>query len=370
MSNALCQEPPLEVRLKTAAGNVRQIDPLSDPRWDKFLRRHPRASLFHSTAWLEALRRTYGYEPIVYTTSSPEEPLHNGIAFCRIDSWLTGHRLVSLPFSDYCAPLVEEDEDLQVLVKALEAESLKRKWRYVEMRPLEMLDTGNPLVHPISTYTLHQLDLRPDLDTLFANFHKNSVQRKIRRAEKEGLTYQEGSNESMLDVFYQILLITRQRHKVPPQPKKWFRALIDCFGQDLKIRLVSKDGRPVAGMLTIRYKDTLVYKYGGSDARFNRFGGMHHLYWQSIQDAKNSGLRTFDLGRTDADQDGLITFKGRWGATRSKLTYSRLTPLGNAVHIFDPTVRTWRTEAAKHIFAYVPPRLLSVLGNALYKHIG
>ena len=47
------------------------INPLVDPRWPDFLRRHPNASVFHSPGWLDALQRTYGYEPVVYTTSPP-----------------------------------------------------------------------------------------------------------------------------------------------------------------------------------------------------------------------------------------------------------------------------------------------------------
>ena len=43
-----------------------------------------------------------------------------------------------------------------------------------------------------SSYSFHQLDLRPDLGTLLRSFHKSSTQRKIRRAEREGLTYRRG----------------------------------------------------------------------------------------------------------------------------------------------------------------------------------
>lgn len=48
-----------------------QIDPVRDPRWSELLENHPRASIFHTAGWLEALRRTYGYEPIAYTSSPP-----------------------------------------------------------------------------------------------------------------------------------------------------------------------------------------------------------------------------------------------------------------------------------------------------------
>src|SRR5215813_14037054 len=88
------------------------INPLTDPRWGEFTDRHPRASAFHCRGWLQALARTYGYEPFVLTTTPPDEPLKNGIVLCRISSWITGRRLVSLPFADHCEPLLDHPEEL------------------------------------------------------------------------------------------------------------------------------------------------------------------------------------------------------------------------------------------------------------------
>jgi hypothetical protein len=47
---------------------VYEVNPLTDPRCGALLERHPAASAFHTAGWLEALRRTYGYEPFVVTT--------------------------------------------------------------------------------------------------------------------------------------------------------------------------------------------------------------------------------------------------------------------------------------------------------------
>ena len=370
MYDALMDECPVVPVEGSPTRSLYRIEPLKDPRWEPFLTDHPLASVFHSRAWLEALRRTYGYDSIAFTTSSPEEDLQNGVVFCRVESWLTGRRLVSVPFSDHCAPLLRGPEDARLFFKSLEDEGRAGKWRYIEMRPLETILTAGPDWHSAMTYTLHQLDLTPNLHTLFNDFHKSSVQRKVRRAERERLEYREGSTRTLLDPFYQLLVITRRRHHVPPQPKAWFQNLSDCFGESLKIRIALKGDRPVAGMLTIRYKDTLVYKYGGSDTQFNNLGGMHLLYWKAIQDAKNSGLRTFDLGRSDHAQDGLITFKSRWGAKQSILTYIRFGVTGSSEHIFDPAGTSWKLRIVKRAFAHAPTRLLSALGGVLYKHVG
>jgi hypothetical protein len=61
--------------------SVFKLNPLQDPRWQDFVDHHQHGSVFHSTPWLDALSRTYGYEPVVYTTTPPANKLLNGIVF-------------------------------------------------------------------------------------------------------------------------------------------------------------------------------------------------------------------------------------------------------------------------------------------------
>lgn len=346
------------------------IAPLKDSRWAALVAKHPRASVFHSSAWLEALSRTYGFEPMAYTTSSPGQRLENAMVFCRVESWLTGRRLVSLPFSDHCEPLVDSGDEQDTLNAALEQDVARERLSYLEVRPLSRFAMVTPLAHTAVTYAFHQLDLTPDLDTIFHGFHKNSTQRKIRRAEREGLVYREGSTPELLDDFFRLFTLTRKRQGLAPQSKQWFHNLMDCFGGALKVRVALHEGRAIAAMITIRHKDTLTYKYGCCDTQFNNLGPMHLLFWNAIQEAKAAGLRRLDFGRTNSDQHGLITFKNRWGATQSVLTYSRYGGEKKSTHIFDLYSSKWKSELAHFTLKHVSPALLPMIGQILYKHIG
>src|SRR5690348_13277266 len=121
---------------------VYEIDPLTDDRWPDLLERHSRASVFHTRNWLDALKQTYAYEPVAYTTTAPGTPLANGWVFCRVKSWLTGSRLVSLPFSDHCDPLSNNDEELQRISQALVQERERKHWKYIECRSAADLPGG------------------------------------------------------------------------------------------------------------------------------------------------------------------------------------------------------------------------------------
>jgi hypothetical protein len=97
---------------------------------------------------------------------------------------------------------------------------------------------------------------------------------------------------------------------------------------------------------------------------------MHLLFWKAIQEAKNSRLRVFDFGRTDADQRGLITFKGRWGATRYRLIYSRYVLPGKAPGFLDVGAGKGKLRFVKHLFARMPRSVLVAIGDRLYRHVG
>lgn len=343
---------------------VYEIDPLQDVRWPQLVDRHNLATVFHSKEWLAALHRTYGYRPSALTTSGPGESLTNALVFCRVSSWLTGRRLVSVPFSDHCTPLIDCEEDFGSLLARLKRERDEQRGKYLELR----CDTKSAIwaagLERSATFCLHRLDLRPSLSQLFHAFHESCIRRKLARSQREGVVYAEDTSEESLQKFYQLAVLTRRRHQIPPQPLSWFRNLIACMGDKVKLRLAFQGGQPVAGILTIRHQDTLTYKYGFSDSQFHRFGSMQLLLWKAIQEAKNDGLVEFDMGRTDWNNKGLLTFKDRWGATRSVLAYLRYPASKPQQHIEDLSMRV-----AKRLFTLAPDGLLKAAGNILYRHI-
>jgi len=348
---------------------VYRIDPLIDERWKHFVDQHPSATIFHSCGWLQSLRQTYRYEPIVFTTCTPNQALTNGVVFCAVKSWITGSRLVSLPFSDHCEPLVDGPEALREILGEVMQQLESRGWDHIEIRPLfskyeaALAETG---FSPATTFHLHLLHLRPRIDDLFRAFDKDSVQRKIRRAQREGLSYQEGRSAELLATFHRLLVMTRRRHHVPPQPISWFRNLAQTLGEALKIRVASVKGRAVASIISLCHNGTMVYKYGCSDLRYSNLGGTALLFWSMIQDAKASDCHTLDLGRSDNDNPGLLRFKANWGASDSALTYWRYPAPAQANKKFESK----RRNVVRQIISRLPNRIFVTLGELMYRHMG
>jgi hypothetical protein len=346
-----------------------QLDPTKDARWTELVESHPNASVFHTVGWLEALKRTYGYAPVAFTTSSPTGPLKNGLVFCRVKSWLTGSRLVSLPFSDHCEPLCDSPEELNFLIDYLQNAWRRDEWNYIELRSTQRNfgQTGDGTSFlPARRYFLHRLNLRPGIDELFRALHKDSVQRRIKHAQQAGLVVKCGMSNDLLKEFYRLFVITRGRHRLLPTPYVWFRNLIQSQGDALEIRVAYNGGNAVAAILTLRFKETIYYKYGCSDARFNKLGAMPWLLWNALTAAKSNGAVEFDMGRTEAEHVGLLAFKNHWVPHPEHLIYWRYPDASTSLD--SPT--GWELKTAKVVFSCMPERLLTLSGRLLYRHIG
>jgi hypothetical protein len=302
----------------------------------------------------------------VYTTTAPGLELDNAIAFCRVHSRITGRRLVSLPFSDHCEPLADAGE-LGELLSEVKRDAGRNRCTYVEIKPLvfpsQMIDASG--LRASHNALIHRLNLSRSPSEVFKGFHKDCVRRKILRSEREQLRYQEGRSEELLQQFYRLLLLTRRRHQLPPQPLLWFRNLVSCLGNKVRIRIASKGGVPVAGILTLHFKNIVTYKYGCSDPQFNALGGTALLMWKTIEDAIKDGAVELDLGRSDYDTPGLITFKDHWGAPRAALTYYRYPDPESRI----PTHGLLAT-AARRLVGIVPDPLFAAIGGLIYPHVG
>jgi len=341
------------------------LDPLADDRWNVFVTSQPHASVFHQTGWLKALATTYDYRPVVLTSAGDGESLADGIVFAEIKSWITGSRLVSLPFADHCDPLLNKGEDIAGFVASIQAQCSSRAWNYVELRPLSSDLSSRILLQPSHSFWFHTLSLTRSLETIFGGFHANCVQRRIRRAERANLVYERSCSTENLRDFYKLLMITRRRHQLPPQPLVWFRNLIACMGAALDIRVARKDGVPVASILTLRHGSGIVYKYGCSDESYHHLAAMPFLFWRVIEESKAEDAEHLDFGRTDLSNPGLAAFKDRFGAVRSTLTYFRYpNPKTRGASVMP------HFPAPRRLLSWMPDAVARRVGEVLYRHIG
>jgi lipid II:glycine glycyltransferase (peptidoglycan interpeptide bridge formation enzyme) len=134
---------------------------------------------------------------------------------------------------------------------------------------------------------------------------------------------------------------------------------------NVRIRVARKGSIPIAAILTLYHRRSVVYKYGCSDERFHHFAGMPFLFWKLIEEGKAAGVDQIDFGRTELGNGGLIRFKDQFGTTRRRQTYFRYP--GNSTENY----RTWSDMfGAGRLFSVLPDAVSSRVGGMFYRHVG
>ena len=199
------------------------LNPSCDERWAPFVQSHPFGWLCHTAAWKEILEEAFQHITPTYLglidTASNE--IIAALPLCQVRSWITGNRLVSLPFATLCDPLVKSAEEFRILLdKALEL-SRKLGCKHLEIRAFQgeslVLDDRLSLSRH---YKHHYLELDKQLPELMKSF-RTSIRQGIRRAERSNLQVEEGKDEKDLREFYHLYLKTRKRLLLPPQPYRF-----------------------------------------------------------------------------------------------------------------------------------------------------
>ena len=108
--------------------------PITDPSWLEFISGQDSATIFHHPAWAELLAECYGYRPFVLVSVDEAGRVNGGIPLMDVRSRLTGHRWISLPFSDYCTPLCSAPSVLESLIGYLLAQYEQKAVPRVEIR--------------------------------------------------------------------------------------------------------------------------------------------------------------------------------------------------------------------------------------------
>src|SRR5690349_882730 len=294
----------------------------TDPRWADFVATHPAATPFHHPDWTRLVAGCYGFSAFALAVIDPTGAIRAGLPVVEVRHLRRGPKWLSLPYTDYCPPLVSERLREEQLVAALQVASCAAGVRRVEIRaPIAGGSAAGP------TALRHVLTLSHNPVEVYAGFHRSQVQRNIRRAEREGLTVRRATRpHDLVDTFYQLHLRTRRRQGVPVQPRRFFRLLWEsAISTGLgSVLIVEASAQPIAAAVFLAWNGTVIFKFGASDASAWSLRPNHVLFWHAIRTACEQGCRWFDFGRTNMGQEGLRNFKLSWGAVEEPLVYGTL----------------------------------------------
>jgi hypothetical protein len=341
---------------------VHRVDPTTDATWDSDLASCPGATFFHTAAWARVLKGAYGYTPAYLETRSSRR-FESLLPLMEVDSWITGRRGVSLPFTDQCAPICSDSESFERLYQEALSIARDRRWKYLECR------AGLPLHRraiPSVTHIGHRLTLDADESALFARC-TSSTRRAVRKAEQSGLTVEFSRDLRAVRAFYKLFCRTRKRLGVPPQPFAFFASIHrHVLEKEMGwVVTASCQGTPIAGAIYFNFCKSAIYKFGASDENSLHLRGNNLVMWEAIKHYRRQGFEVLDFGRTSVKNEGLQKFKLSWGATTYNIDYVRHDLRRDAYVVATDVAESAHT----HFLRLLPMPVFKQIGSVFYKHM-
>ena len=104
------------------------INPSYIDNWDQMLLSSDNYSIFHSSMWQQVLSESYQYTP-KYVCQIAEDKFQYLLPLIEISSYISGKRGVSLPFTDYCDPILNRNESIQKIPEQVIDMGKNSRWK-------------------------------------------------------------------------------------------------------------------------------------------------------------------------------------------------------------------------------------------------
>lgn len=343
---------------------LKHIDPRLDPIWLKLLEKYP-SSVFHSPAWLDVLAATYNFEPTAYVAVDDDgEPLY-GIPYFHIQD-ITGADVLSLPFSDFCDPLVESQEqwdalmdgllelDCPITVRALNNDIPRNDERFYER----------------SKAKWHGIDLTMSEEEIWSSM-SSSARRAVRRGEKQGTRAKAVNSKDGIQAFYNMHLhVRKDKYELLSQPYAFFENIWERFIQHDRgtVMLALLDDQVIGAIVYLIWNDTLTYKFNASLNEYLEYRPNDIIIWEGIQWGKARGCTKFDFGLSDWDQEGLLRFKRKFATEEKTISFLHHVPEGRDNVNKGPIRSVFGQLTALLTDESVPDHITAKAGEILYRY--
>jgi lipid II:glycine glycyltransferase (peptidoglycan interpeptide bridge formation enzyme) len=335
---------------------------IDDDRWASYVHSHPSSNAFHHPAWAKLISDCYGYRAFVCAIIDENHRILAGSPFIDINSWLTGHRWVSLPYTDFCPPLSTNESALSQLIEGFHSTYQKHIIPSIEIRWTVPPENR---INFTSEFVLHHLLLSDNIKSIYRKIRSNH-RLNLKKADRNGVQIVNVDNKREYDFFYKLHTQTRKRLGVPVQPKKFFDLIWDkLIAFDLGFVLIAYHHKqPISGALFLNYNNTVIFKYGASDEAYWKLHSNKLLMWRAIQISCEKGYKIFNFGNSPINNQGLRQYKLGWGSIESDLIYSHIGRIpSTSQHRFIDKIMS-------KVIRNSPAVVCRSVGELLYKHFG
>lgn len=341
--------------------------------WNNMVAEHPLGSVFQHTAFIKVISATFGHtKPYYISLLDKSGRCTGGLAIFLVKSWLTGVRLVSIPFAFYSDPMISSREEFETLFREILKLSRRKKASYVEIKTCnsgELLAETNLMI-PVCYHKRYIIDLTKDLSAIWDGFKRTSVKQSIRKAERSSVRVRLARSEREVISFYQVLTRDRRRLGLPPQKLEYFQNIwryLVPLGL-AQFWVAHRHSQFVGGLCTFTFKKIVVLGYIATEKSLRRAGVGQYLFWSAIRRASEEGLRIVDFGKVSLHADSQIKYKKNWGTVELKTPVFYYPRVMGASSYDDERKLSYRLM--RLFWANIPPGLSKIASTLFYRHMG
>jgi FemAB-related protein (PEP-CTERM system-associated) len=335
------------------AVEVRELAPGEEAAWDDYAAAHPRATFFHHHGWQDALREL-SHRPVRLVAVRRGE-LRGVLPLCLARDHRGALGAWSLPHTVYGGPLADDDVAEAALGDAAHRFAVARGARRLELRNRYPSSLSLP-AHP--GYVTFERPLPPTPGELLATFNKGA-RAAVAQAARLGL---EATTTGALDDFYPLLRASYRRLGTPVYPRRFLDAIRDRFADRVTVLIVRREGRALAGLYTLRFRDVMMPLFSGELAGARRLRAGNFMYHRVMEHAIALGVRRFDFGRSRLSHPGAVAFKRHLGGEEIPLPYQAWPDAPTGA---DPNRGGW--PALRSLWRRLPAAVADRLGPVLVR---
>jgi FemAB-related protein (PEP-CTERM system-associated) len=353
-------------------------------RIDVFVRGSEGATPFHLTGWSRAVAKGCGQVSHYLVAEDSSGEIVGVLPLTEVHSALFGRALVSsgfavdggvlvpgtvpsgtVPLPEIGGQSLKGQSPALLLIDAAEALATRLSCPTLELRGGAM--PGQDWHHDTTTYLGFARDLAGDDEAeLLAIPRKQRAE--VRRALGFDLQVETGSAQADRAAHYAIYAESVRNLGTPVFPRALFDAVLEEFGDEADILTVRQDGNPVASVLSLYWRGTVMPYWGGGtrDARTWRANDLMY-YALMLHARKTKGCIRFDFGRSKAGT-GPAAFKRNWGFEGVPLAYAKKALDGGEVRDINPMSPKYRLQVA--LWQKLPLALANRIGPLIARGLG
>ena len=337
---------------------IRLATPGDDAAIAAYVAAHPLATAFHRTEWGRAVAQGCGQTAHILIAER-DGPLVGVLPLTELHSPLFGRAMASSGFAVGGGILCDTPDTGEALASAA--------WMLAERHSCPSLELrGGYLPHgwarDETTYLGFVRPIATDDETELL-----AIPRKQRAEVRRAMGFELTTDVGDRDAHYRIYATSVRNLGTPVFPRALFDGVLNAFGEDADVLTVRKDGVPLASVLSLYHRGTVMPYWGGGTADARTWRANDMMYFALMRHARERGCAHFDFGRSKTGT-GAAAFKRNWGFEGEPLTYASRTAAGKAKRSINPLDPKYSLQV--RIWSKLPLAIANRIGPVIARGLG